>query len=77
MVVPAGENGEWKVGTWKFYYTGWQPDTFDKKTFVCGEAVYNNLKPESRKGCLDVNIFWKQVLTKDQMTNDALFFTSY
>ncbi len=74
MVVPKDENGERKVGNWKFYYTGWQPDEFDNKTFVRGEARYKNLKPESRKGCLDVNILRKHGLMKDRMTNDALFF---
>lgn len=74
-VVPEDENGDRVVGGWKFYYTGWTPDAFDKSTYVRGDAVYNNLKPESRRGSLDKDVLVKHGLTKERMMNrDALFF---
>ncbi len=52
-VVPEDENSDCVVGRWKFHYTGWTPDAFDNGTYVHGDAVYNNLKPESWRGSLD------------------------
>jgi hypothetical protein len=40
------------VGAWKFHYTGWTSDAFDKETYVNGNASYNNLKPEKRQSLL-------------------------
>jgi hypothetical protein len=68
------ENGDRVVGGWKFYYTGWTADEFDKRTFVRGDAAWPNLKPVSRRGCLDSDVLRKHGLTKERMMNDALFF---
>ena len=74
-VVPENSNGDQKIDNWMFYYKGWTADDFDKKTYVRGDAVHGNLKPASRKGCLNVDVFRKHHMTPDRMKNeDALFF---
>ena len=74
-VVPINKNGIRKVGDWTFHYNGWIGDEFDKNTFVRDDAVYGNLKPESRRGCLDVDILKKHGLDATRMHNgDPLFF---
>ena len=51
------------------------PDAFNNRTYVHGDAVYNNLKPESRRGSLDKDVLVKHGLTKERMANrDALFY---
>jgi hypothetical protein len=39
MVLPANEHGERELNGWRFHYQGWTPDTFDKSTYVRGEAT--------------------------------------
>lgn len=74
-VVPANSLGTRQIGNWKFYYKGWQGDDFDKGTYVRDDAAYGNLKPASRKGCLDVNVLCTYGLSQSRMQDDdALFF---
>jgi hypothetical protein len=49
-------------------------DEFDKTTYVCCDAAYNNIKPTRRRSCLDMDVLLKQGLTQDQMINALLLF---
>ena len=74
-VVPANSVGVRQIDNWKFYYQGWTPDDFDKGTYVRDDATQSNLKPASRKGCLDANVLRKHGMTSTRMQDeDALFF---
>jgi hypothetical protein len=74
-VVPANNDGIRQIGNWKFHYQGWTADQFDKDTYVRGDAVHGNLKPPSRRGCLDADVLRKHGLTENRMIEkDALFF---
>jgi hypothetical protein len=49
-VVPADSFGQREVNGWKFFYSGgWEPDQFDRRTFVRGQATKDKLEPESTK----------------------------
>ena len=61
-VVPTTPDGSREIGGWTFHYNGWKADEFDKATFVRDDASHGNLKPESRKGRLDVDILKKHGL---------------
>ena len=74
MVLPANEHGERELNGWRFHYQGWTPDTFDKSTYVRGEATQHDLKPDSRKGSLDANILRKHGCDADRVRDDPLFF---
>ncbi len=73
-VVPMAQDGSREIGGWTFYYNGWKGDAFDKETFVRGDASHGNLKPENRRGCLDVDILKKHGLNEARMRDDPLFF---
>ena len=64
-VVPKDENGDCVIRPWKFHCTGWMPHAFDDGTYVYGDALYNNLKPESQCGSLDKDVLVGHGLTKD------------
>lgn len=74
QVVPEEDNGERIVNGWKFHYNGWQPDEFDDDTYVRIGASRDELKPQSRKGCLDVDVLTKHGLTSSRVAEDPLFF---
>jgi hypothetical protein len=57
--VPPDETGNREVQRWKFHYNGWNPDEFNRQTYARGDASAINLKPESRRGSLDVNVLKK------------------
>ncbi|KAL7425562.1 hypothetical protein ACHAXH_000395 [Discostella pseudostelligera] len=73
-VVPTTPDGSREIGGWTFHYNGWKADEFDKATFVRDDASHGNLKPESRKGRLDVDILKKHGLNATRMKDDPLFF---
>ena len=74
QVVPKNAEGKRSKNGWDFYYDGWEPDEFDKATFVRGSATRKNLKPDGRKGCLDVDVLKKHGLTADRVRSDPLWF---
>ena len=57
-----------------FFYSGWEPDEFDRATFVRGPATKDKIKPAKRKGCLDANRLRAHGLTGERMKNDPFFF---
>jgi hypothetical protein len=74
-VVPLNDDGVCKVNDWKFYYQGWEPDDFDKSTYVRGTAAKECLKPADRKGSLDANRLRAHGLSAERMkSGDPLFF---
>jgi hypothetical protein len=62
------------INGWDFFYKGWMPDDFDKKTYARVGATSSNLKPLSRKGCLDVNVLKRHGLTAERVRSDPMFF---
>ena len=76
-VVPLNDDGVREVNGWKFYYQGWEPDDFDKSTYVRGTAAKECLKPADRKGSLDANRLRAHGLSAKRMkSGDPLFFSS-
>lgn len=73
-VVPPDENGNREVKGWKFHYNGWTPDAFDRQTYVRDDANAMNLKPESRRGSLDVIVLKKHGCDGNRVRDDPLFF---
>ena len=57
-----------------FHYKNWKAEDFDVQTYVRTGAKFGDLKPESRKGCLDANMLRKHGLNAEQMRHDPLFF---
>ncbi len=75
-VVPLNDDGICKVNDWKFYYQGWEPDDFDKSTYVRGTAAKECLKPADRKGSLDANRLRAHGLSAERMkSGDPPFFS--
>ncbi len=74
MVVPVNEKGEWEINGWTFHYNGWTPDAFDQGTYVRDDATQQNLKPNSRRESLDVNVLRKHSCDADCVRDDPLFF---
>jgi hypothetical protein len=74
MVVPVNEKGEREINGWRFHYNGWTPDAFDVGTYVRDDATQQNLKPDSRRGSLDVNVLRKHGCDADRVRSDPLFF---
>ncbi len=75
-VVPPDETGSREVQGWKFHYNGWTPDEFDHQTFVRDDPSTMNLKPESCRGSLDVNMLKKHGCNGMHVWDDPLFFTN-
>ena len=75
-MVPKDKNGKRVANSFTFHYQGYTCDAFDKLSFTRGEGEVKlgDLKPESRKGCLDVNVLKKHGLTAERVRNDPLFF---
>jgi len=73
-VVPADADGQRVVQGWRFHYSGWIPDDFDKTTFVRDDATQQDLKPISRRGSLDVTVLRKHGCDADRVRDDPLFF---
>ena len=73
-VVPKDKDGHRISNGWTFHYDGWTCDAFDESTFARGDAKKGDLKPESRKGCLDAGLLKKHGLTAERMKRDPLFF---
>jgi len=74
QVLRSNAAGQRIIDDWNFFYNGWTGSTFDKGTYVRGEATRENLKPSSRQGCLDVDVLRKHGLTADRVANDPLWF---
>ncbi len=72
-IAPRGLDGKRFAGGYEFFYKGWTADQFAKNTYVRGDAKYGNLKPDSRKGCLDVVVLKLLGMNKDRL-DDPLFF---
>jgi len=49
-------------------------EDFDVHTYVRAGARFGDLKPESRKGCLDINVLRKHGLNAERMRHNPLFF---
>lgn len=73
-VVPQDELGNRKMDGWEFHYKNWKAEEFDEKTYARTGAKFGDLKPESRRGCLDANVLRKHGLTAERMRHDPLFF---
>jgi hypothetical protein len=73
-VVPANARGNRFHNGWEFHYQNWTGTVFDQETYSRTGAKYGDLKPDSRKGCLDANILRKHGLTPDRMRSDPMFF---
>jgi hypothetical protein len=73
-VVPANARGNRFHNGWEFHYRNWTGTVFDWETYSRTGAKYGDLKPDSRKGCLDANILRKHGLTPDRMRSDPMFF---
>jgi len=74
--VPADANGTRAVEDWQFHYKGWEKD--DGYVYRSG-ATRENMFPDERKGCLDVQLLKKLDLNAARMEEtdgapDALFF---
>jgi hypothetical protein len=61
---------------WEFHYKNWKAEEFDEKTYARTGAMFGDLKPDSRKGCLDVNVLRKHGLNAERMCNGPLSFTN-
>jgi hypothetical protein len=77
-MIPTGalpvplENGERKLGEWKFYYEGWETS---KNNCSRNYVTDDNMFPDERKGCLDVEKLRSFGLSKARMKDcDAFFF---
>ncbi len=73
-VVPADQTGKQCVNSWEFHYQNWKAEKFDEETIVRTGASLGNLKPRSRKGCLDVEVLRRRGLTADRVRNNTMFF---
>ncbi len=73
-VVPTDGTGKHVMKGWEFHYKNWKAEDFDFQTYVRTGAKLGNLKPESRKRCLDANVLRKHGLNAEQMRHDPLFF---
>ena len=73
-VVPMNSSGKREVNGWEFHYQNWSADEDVKRTYARDGAVYPNLRPASRAGCLDVNVFKKHGLNAARVRSDPLFF---
>jgi hypothetical protein len=73
-VVPPDELGNRKMDGWEFHYKNWKAEEFDENTYARTGAKFGDLKPESRRGCLEANVLRKHGLTAEQMRHDPLFF---
>jgi hypothetical protein len=75
IVLPADKNsGKRIIGDWELHYNGWHGDKFSKSTYVRGDAVKDNLKPTSRAGSLDVDVFIRHGFNASRVANDPLMF---
>ena len=74
QVLPTAAGGARSINGWEFHYNGWTPNDEMKATYSRQGALAGDLKPLSRKGCLDVNILKKHGLTADRVKGDPLFF---
>ena len=59
---------------WDFHYKNWKAEDFDVQTYVRTGAKFGDLKPESRRGCLDANVLRKHGLNAERMRHVPLFF---
>ncbi len=73
-VVPADGTGKRIMNEWEFHYKTWKAEPFDVETYARTGANFSNLKPDSRKGCLNANMLRKHGLNAEQMRHDPLFF---
>ena len=73
-VGPRNDEGVREINGWTFHYTGWTPNEFDEATYVRGDATQLDLKPNSHRGCLDVDILMKHGCDFDRVREDPLFF---
>jgi hypothetical protein len=73
-VVPADKTGQQCVNGWEFHYQNWKAEKFDEETYVRTGASLGNLKPGSRKRCLDVEVLRQHGLTPDQVRHNPMFF---
>ena len=73
-VVPKDGTGKRCMNGWEFHYQNWEATVPVLETYARTGAVYGNLKPESQKGCLDVNLLKKHGLTAARVLNDPMFF---
>lgn len=73
-VVRMNSNGKRQAAGWEFFYRDWVGDDFARKTYARTGAAFGNLKPESRRGSLDVDTLKKHGLTAHRVSNDPMFF---
>jgi hypothetical protein len=73
-VVPADGTGKCVMNGWDFHYKNWKAEDFDVQTYVRTGAKFGDLKPESRRGCLDANVLRKHGLNAERMRHVPLFF---
>lgn len=73
-VVPADSNGNRCMNGWDFHYKNWKGGEEVARTYARVGASFGNLKPASRKGCLDVNVLKKHGATAEMVKNCPLFF---
>ena len=75
-VVPKSEaDGSRRcVNGWEFHYQNWKADEVVNNTYARVGAQFGDLKPLSRKGCLDVKVLKKHGLTAEWVRNDPMFF---
>lgn len=74
-VVPKNENGERVIGEWEFSYCGYEASDADKGNCVRLEATTENIKPDCRKGKLDVNLLKALGCNIEKVKDcDAFFF---
>jgi hypothetical protein len=64
-VVPLNADGEREIDGWKFHYTSWEADEFSRDTYIRGTANANNIRPDDRRGVLDVDLLKKFGINKD------------
>ena len=73
-VVPADTLGKRIIYGWEFYYQDWKGNPFDHQTYSRTGAKFGDLKPDSRKGCSDVDMLRKHGLNTEWMHTDPMFF---
>ncbi len=73
-VVPADSNGKRCINGWEFHYKNWKGDEQVESTYKRPGAVFGDLKPKSRMGCLDVDVLKKHGLTAHRVRYDPMFF---
>jgi hypothetical protein len=73
-VVLADKTGKQCINGGEFYYQDWKAEKFNEETYVRTGVLLGNLKPGSRKGCLDVKVLRHHGLTPDQVHNNPMFF---